>query len=202
MSNSSSAKCGRLVLQYCLHPEGGSVRLGVEDGVRARDPHLPGQNMFMAYVILTFSLGLLFFYLQATCQRILRREFDQEYFLSVVHINRLGFAQIREAVEQLDAPAEYSRYRLALKCDFMALSYLLENAANPRHKLAGGERLLRLYFRLLMFSFFVRHVLGLGEKPAILKLTAVLRYFANVVGQRVSLVRFGNLNASEYLAGL
>jgi hypothetical protein len=38
-----------------------------------------------------------------------------------------------------------------------------------------------------------------GEKPAILKLTAILQYFANVVGQRVNTVQFANLTASDYL---
>jgi hypothetical protein len=38
-----------------------------------------------------------------------------------------------------------------------------------------------------------------GEKPAILKLTAILQYFANLLGQRVNTVRFANLTASDYL---
>jgi hypothetical protein len=41
-----------------------------------------------------------------------------------------------------------------------------------------------------------------GEKPAILKLTAILQYFANVVGQRVNSVRFANLTAADYVLGL
>jgi hypothetical protein len=47
-----------------------------------------------------------------------------------------------------------------------------------------------------------RHWLRLREKPPILKLTAILQFFANVVGQRVSMVRFGNLTASDYLLNL
>jgi hypothetical protein len=41
-----------------------------------------------------------------------------------------------------------------------------------------------------------------GEKPAILKLTTILQYFANVVGQRVNTVRFANLTAADYLLEL
>jgi hypothetical protein len=37
------------------------------------------------------------------------------------------------------------------------------------------------------------------ENKAILKLTSVLQYFANVVGQRVNAAKFGNLTASDYL---
>jgi hypothetical protein len=40
------------------------------------------------------------------------------------------------------------------------------------------------------------------EEPAILKLTAILQYFANVVGQRVNTVRYANLTAADYLLGL
>jgi len=56
-----------------------------------------------------------------------------------------------------------------------------------------------LYFRLVFASLITRHWLRVREKPAILKLTAVLQYFANVVGQRVDTVRFANLAASDYL---
>jgi len=48
----------------------------------------------------------------------------------------------------------------------------------------------------------VRRLLRVGEKKAALKLTAVLQYFANVVGQRVNTVRFGNLTAADYLLNL
>jgi len=34
------------------------------------------------------------------------------------------------------------------------------------------------------------------EKPAILKLTAILQYFANMVGQRLNTFHFANLTAS------
>jgi len=48
----------------------------------------------------------------------------------------------------------------------------------------------------------VCHWLKLRETPIVLKLTAVLKYFANVVGERVNTVRFGNLTASDYLLNL
>jgi hypothetical protein len=45
-------------------------------------------------------------------------------------------------------------------------------------------------------------MLKLREAPAALKLTTILEYFANVVGERVNTVRFGNLTASDYLLNL
>lgn len=158
--------------------------------------------MFMSYLILAVSAGLLFFYLQTACQQILRRQFDRDYFQSIVKANRLAFASIRAALEQGAAPEEYNRLRTALHCDFLTLAYMLKNASNPRQRLSGEERLLLIYFRGLMFALFLRHSLQLQEQATVLKLAKVLEFFANVVGQRVSLVRFGNLSATDYLQSL
>jgi hypothetical protein len=84
----------------------------------------------------------------------------------------------------------------------LALTYLLKNAANINQRYSFEERLLILYFRLVFASMIMRHWLKLRETPAVLKLTAILKYFANVVGERVNTVRFGNLTASDYLLNL
>jgi len=82
------------------------------------------------------------------------------------------------------------------------LTYLLKNAANVNQRYTYDERLLILYFRWQFLSLAVRRLLKLGENTAILRLTAVLQYFANVVGQRVNAVKFGNLTAADYLLNL
>jgi hypothetical protein len=89
-----------------------------------------------------------------------------------------------------------------LKCDFLALAYLLKNAANVNQSYSREDKLLMLYFRLVFLSLVTRHLLRLQVRPAILKLTAILQYFANVVGQRVNTIRFGNLTASDYLLNI
>ena len=155
--------------------------------------------MIIASLILIVSTGLFLFYFQATCQNILRRQFDQEYFQSIVNANRLEFPAVRKALEEYDGPADYARFRMTLKCDFLALSYLLKNAANVKQRYTGEERLLILYFRAVYLFMATRHALRLRENHAILNLAAILQYFANVVGQRVNAVRFGNLAASDYL---
>jgi len=91
---------------------------------------------------------------------------------------------------------------MMLKCDFLALTYLLKNAANVNQRYSHDERLLILYFRWQFLSLAVRRLLRVGENNAIMKLTAVLQYFANVVGQRVNAVKFGNLTAADYLLNL
>ncbi|MGB9486163.1 MAG: hypothetical protein WCD04_08675 [Terriglobia bacterium] len=155
--------------------------------------------MFLAALILILSTAFLFFYTQVTCQRILRRQFDREYFLAIVNANRLEFPAVRQMLEEFNAPVDYARLRMTLKCDFLALTYLLKNAVNVDQRYSREERLLMLYFRLVFVSLITRHWLRVREKPAILKLTAILQYFANVVGQRVDTVRFADLTASDYL---
>jgi hypothetical protein len=89
-----------------------------------------------------------------------------------------------------------------LECDFLALVYLLKNAANVHQRYTYEERLLMIYFRVVFFFLTLRHLLKLRENAVVLRLTAVLQYFANVVGQRVNMVRFGNLSAADYLMNL
>ena len=158
--------------------------------------------MFLASLILIISTGLFFFYFQVTCQKILRRQFEQEYFQSIVNANRLEFPVIRKSLEEFEGPVDYARVRMTLQCDYLALTYLLKNAANVNQRYSREELLLILYFKAVFFSLVARHWLRLREKPAILRLTTILQFFANVVGQRVSLVRFGNLTASDYLLNL
>jgi len=156
----------------------------------------------MAALILILSTGLFFFYLQAVCQKILRRQFTQEFFQSIVNANRLEFPSVRKAIEDFDSPVEYPRLTLTLKCDFLALTYLLKNAANVNQRYSYEERLLIVYFKLVFAALITCHWLKVRETPAVLKLTAILEYFANVVGERVNTVRFGNLTASDYLLNL
>ena len=158
--------------------------------------------MFVAALILILSMGLFFFYLQAVCQKVLRRRFAQEFSQAIVNANSLEFPSVRKAIEEFGVPVEYPRLMMTLRCDFLALTYLLKNAANVNQRYTCEERLLILYFKLVFVSLFTRHWLRLRETSAALKLTAILEYFANVVGERVNTVRFGNLTASDYLRNL
>jgi hypothetical protein len=104
---------------------------------------------------------------------------------------------VRRTLGDLNAPVDYSRLRMILKGDFQALTYLLKNAANVNQRYSLKERLLMFYFRLVFASLITRQWLRVGEKPAILKLTAILQYFANMVGQRMNTFRFASLTAAE-----
>ena len=158
--------------------------------------------MFTAALILILSTGMFLFYIHAICQRILRREFDQEYFRAIVNANRLEFPAVRRAAEEFDAPVDYAHVRLTLRCDYLALTYLLKNAVNANRRYTRQEWLLVVYFHAILFLLGLCHKLRLGERSALLNLTAILQYFANVIGQRVSALRFGNLSAADYLLNL
>jgi len=153
--------------------------------------------MTLVWLLLTLSAATFFFYLQVTCQKILRRQFDREYFQSVAKAIRLEFPSLRKSLEESHAPADYSRLRLMLKSDFRALTFLLEDVTKASQGYSKEERLLVLYFHWQFLSLAVRHWLNGGEEKAFLRLTSVLQYFANVVGQRAQSVGFGNLIANH-----
>jgi hypothetical protein len=154
--------------------------------------------MLFATLVLILSAALVCFYFQVTCQKILCRQFDREYYQAVASANRLEFLSVRDSLEGLAGPVSHARLRTMLKCDFLALTYLLKVASNVNPHNSREERFLVLYFRCLFLSLDVRHSLGLGEKKAILNLTSVLQHFANVIGQRVNAVTVGCLPA-DYL---
>jgi hypothetical protein len=158
--------------------------------------------MVLSALILILSTAFFFFYWQTTCQRILRQQFDREYFLAIVNASGLEFPAVRRTLGEFNVPVDYPRLRMMLKSDFLALTYLLKNAVNVNQRYSREERLLMFYFRLVFASLIIRRWLRVVEKPAILKLTTILQYFANVVGQRVNTVRYANLTAADYLLGL
>ncbi len=155
--------------------------------------------MVVPTLILLFSAALFFFYCQVTVQKILRRAFDRAYFRAIADKNRLAFPALREALQGAGVLVDYANVRLNLQCDYRALTYLLKNVANLRSGYSWEERFLMLYFRLVLVSLACRHWLRLGEKPAVLVLTSVLEYFANVVGARTSTLRFADLSISDYM---
>jgi hypothetical protein len=158
--------------------------------------------MIMATMVLILSTGMFFFYLQGTCQKILRRKFAQAFWQGIATANGFEFPSVRQALESSGALGQYPGLIKALECDFQALTYLAKNAANVNQRHSSEERFLILYFKWASISLVVRHGLKLREQPAALKMTAILQYFANVVGERANAVRFGNLTAADYLLNL
>jgi hypothetical protein len=146
--------------------------------------------MVMPYVVLVCSTALFFFYLQATCERVLRREFSHPYFREIVQAIQLEFPRLREGAAA-NASLQYSETRMSLECDYMALKYLLKNSDRGYRHLSRGERGLMVYFRVLLFAMSIQHVLKLGENNTVVKMASILQFFANVLGERVSVNSLG-----------
>jgi len=151
--------------------------------------------MLMSILVLVVSTALFLFYLQTACEQALRREFSQSYFKEIIQAVRLEYPQLRDSVAS-DGLPNHAQMRLALKCDFFTLEYLLKNGDPSRRHLTRGERLLGLYFRFLFFSLPIRHALKLKERDAVLRLATILQYFANSVGEKLSVGSFAAAEAS------
>ena len=145
--------------------------------------------MFMSILVLVVSTSLFLFYFQTVCEQALRREFSRAYFKDVIQAARLEYPHLRDSVSSNGVP-NYAQVRHALNCDFFTLKYLLKNGDTSRRRLTRGERLLGLYFRLLLFSLPVRHALKLQEREGVLKLASVLQFFANSIGESLAVTSF------------
>jgi len=152
--------------------------------------------MILSALTLIISTALLFLFLQSTCRKIVRREFDRPYFRAVIEAGRFQFPAWRNLLEAGGEVMDHAALRTALRCDFTAVTYLLKMTAVRSRGASGKERLLLMYSRYLFLSLAIRRVLGLRAKPAALELAALLKYFANLVGQRVQVVSYGGLPSS------
>ena len=141
--------------------------------------------MVMSVVALAVCAALFLFYIQALCQKILRQEFSHPYFREIVEILHLEYSRLRDSYAS-GSPGDYRDARLALKCDFFALKYLLRNGVPERRHLSRREKILTLYFRLMFFSLPIRHALNFREKEGMLELASTLQFLANSVGEKLS----------------
>ena len=148
-------------------------------------------------LILVFSAALLLFYLQAACERIIGRPFEEPLAHPVIEGNKLTFLQIRHALETSQALVDCARFRAQLNCDFAALIHLLRNAGAERRRLSGAERTGAIYFRVLSGFSAVCRLVGIEGRSLLLKMTSVLEFFANLLGERTRRVRFGQLTPAE-----
>ena len=142
--------------------------------------------MIESAIILVASAGLALFYLQVTCEAVLAHEFKHSYFETVVRANHLEFASLRRSVEEQGVSGDREILFSALQGDFLVLRYLLKHSGRPRRRYTSVERVLMAYFHLLAVSLRLRQAFNIQEKAAVLKMTSLLQYFANVVGRQAN----------------
>ena len=141
--------------------------------------------MVMSVAVLAVSVALFLFYIQALCQKILRQEFSHPYFREIVEALHLEYSRLQDSYAS-GGTGNYRDACLALKYDFFALKYLLRNGDPQRRHLSRREKILTLYFRLMFFSLPIRHALNFREKEGMLELASTLHFFANSVGEKLS----------------
>lgn len=152
--------------------------------------------MVISSLILVISAGLLVYYIQSLCEKVLRREFERPYYQLIVDTNQLAFPSLRKALEKNEREVDFQRLWLGLKCDFMTIKFLVKNVGGRRFRVTPGEWLLLFYSTFLFLSLQLRNGVGAGVRPSALKLTSILKYFANVVGERITKVGVGDLEHS------
>jgi len=157
--------------------------------------------MFSAAIVLIVSTALFFFYLQSACERVLREQFDQEYFQAIAQVCRLEFPSLRLAMERRDVPVDYASVCAKLRVDFVLLSSL-KDTAHLDDRPCVGERLLGAYFHGILLALPLLRAAGVGKR-AIRKLTAILQHSSNAIGEQLSSAQLAEpLTPSQYLAGL
>jgi hypothetical protein len=121
--------------------------------------------------ILIIDAAFLLFYFQQTWESILGREFGREFFHPVVNGDRLEFPFVRKAFELFDLPLDYERFRMQLKCVFLAATYVLRNKGIAKGRLSKEERRLAVYFGAVVLRLIIppAHWRRLGERGVILK---------------------------------
>lgn len=142
--------------------------------------------MMTSIVILIVSAALFLFYIQTFCEQVLRREFSRAYFQEVLNSLDLEFPRVQEAMAA-GAPLNYSQIRVSLQGDYTTLRYLSRNANPNCHHFSWNERLITGYFRFLLFMLPVRYAFHFRERQAAMKLTVILHYLTNLVGERLVL---------------
>jgi hypothetical protein len=140
--------------------------------------------MISSIVILIFSTALFIFYVQTLCEKVLRREFSRAYFQDVLNAIEMEFPRLRQAI-MAGVDVSYPQIRLALKSDYLTLTYLLKKGNPKQRHFSWHERLLISYFRVLFLILPVRYAFHFSERQAVVKLTVILHHFANLVGERV-----------------
>ena len=152
----------------------------------------------MAALILVMSAGLFMFYLQASCERVLRRTFQLNYSRAVVKSMRLEFPRWCESLRHSSQEVDYASLEPALRADFRALTYLLKETQSPSLKQSAQERLLRGHFRCLLLSLRLQTTRDVAGRPVALKLGKILEYFSNELGRRLVASGKATLSPASY----
>jgi len=144
---------------------------------------------FVSLFILATSAVMLAFWLRSACRAVLRERFEEDYSAHLAEDNRLAYLEVRRILTERPRAAEFDALLSELEADYLALTYLLRNAATVHvGSYTRSERLLILDFQLLRLWVRVTRFLGTEAwRSGFQEMVNILEYFGNVVGQRLVL---------------
>ena len=142
--------------------------------------------MAVTLLIVGISLALFVYWFRYTVMLILRTRSTPEYAYKVAAANQLSFVDVRQRLHASAQNENLASLCKALQRDYRVLKYLLGHAANVQAgSYTAEQRLLMLNFRLmsLWFAAALRFRPNVA-KMALLEMSGILEYFANVMGRR------------------
>jgi hypothetical protein len=145
--------------------------------------------MFVSFLIIGISVVLFVYWFRYTVLLILRTRTTAEYAQKVAAANQLAFVHVRQELQREVLATDLSSFARSLEKDYGILKYLLGHAATIE---VGGytaeQRLLMLNYRMLaLWCWGVRRFNPSAAKTAMVEMSAILEYFANVMGQRLAM---------------
>src|SRR3972149_11367203 len=105
--------------------------------------------MFTALVAAVMGIVGFAVFFHFACRRMLRREFEHDYYLSVVHARDLEFADVSRVLEDFTAPLNFSRLRCMMSKDFHKVLDLVEIVPTPAEGRWADVWLPVAYFQLV-----------------------------------------------------
>ena len=144
--------------------------------------------MLMTLLIVVISSALFVYWFRYTVILILRTRPARDYAPQVAAANRLSFIEIRQRLHAQVEAESLGGFSKSLQQDYRMLKYLLGHAATGQAGRYTAElRLLMANFRILAWCCAaVLRFRPEAAKMALLEMSSILEYFANVMGRRVA----------------
>ena len=149
--------------------------------------------MIVTALIIAISLALFVYWFRYTVILILRTRSAPEYAHKVAAANQLSFVDVRQQLHARADTENLSGLCKALQKDYKVLKYLLGHAATLQAgSYTAEQRLLMVNFRLMSLWFStVMRFRPSAAKVALLEMSGILEYFANVMGRRFAALTAG-----------
>src|SRR2546422_3629656 len=145
--------------------------------------------MLVTILIVGVSLALFVYWFRYTVILIMQTRSAPEYAQKVATANQLSFVDVRQKLHARTETENLNGLWKALQRDYRVLKYLLGHAATVEAgSYTAEQRLLMLNFRLMSLWFAaVSRFRPNAAKVALLEMSGILEYFANVMGRQLTM---------------